>query len=139
MRWVTITIISAFFLLGTAQAAGPIKLIKVVVSCSCDDSVGSQLCSALKEKIRGSNGFELVSMKEAQESEKGFAVSLTSVAIDDNKPNNSSAVAVVFLMPLINKPAYYMTSYAAVIGSHKIEASASDIMGDLDKETAFLQ
>ena len=50
----------------TVQAAGPVKLIKVAVDCSGDDNLGRRLCFTLKEKIRGSKGFELVQLTEAE-------------------------------------------------------------------------
>ena len=60
---------------GSAHAAGPIKIIKVDVECAGEDSLGMRVCSALKEMIRASSEFELVAQNEAEKDPLGFLCS----------------------------------------------------------------
>ena len=82
MKARSVLAISAAFLTywtSVAYSAGPLKLIKVAVTCSGDDLPGQRVCFDLKEKIRTSAGFELVSVKEAEQSSRGFGVNLVSI------------------------------------------------------------
>ena len=137
MKIFVLVIFSALVFLGAARAAGPVKTIEVAVNCTCEDSVGSELCSALKEKIRASRGFELVHENEAKHSSQGFGVSLVSVPADDG--DYSSAVAIIFTMPMPRGLAGYVNGMAAIVGARKVDDEASSIMGELDQETESMQ
>ena len=45
---------------GQTFCADPFDVADVYVSCSCQDAVGSNLCLALKEKIKRSSNLRLV-------------------------------------------------------------------------------
>jgi hypothetical protein len=124
---------------GTAQAAGPIKIVKVVVNCTSDDNVGSRICAALKEKVRSSKGFELVGEEEAQKSSRSFKVILVSESVDPDHPNVQSAISVVFTMPMLGQLDGFVNMWVGVTGANKIDEQAATIMANLDKETEFLQ
>jgi len=67
---------------GIARAAGPIKVIRVWMDCSGQDIIGGRLCSAVKEKIRASRGFELVDRLTAEISLSGYAMHLVTINVD---------------------------------------------------------
>ena len=129
----------ALFASGT-RAAGPTKVVKVAVSCSGDDAVGSRICASLREKIRASKGFELVGEEEARKSFRSFHVSLISESIDPDHPNLESAIAEVFTMPMPEPQLDgYVDTWVSVTGEGKIDEEAATIIANLDKETEFLQ
>ena len=122
------------------RAAGPIKVVKITVSCSGDDAVGSRICASLKEKIRASKSFELVGEEEARKSSTSFHVSLISEFVDDEHPNYHSAIAVVFTRPMLEpQPDGFVTAWVAVVGDHEIDEEAATIMAEVDEATEFLR
>ena len=127
------------FASGT-RAARPIEVVKVTVSCSGDDAVGSKICASLKEKIRASKSFELVGEEEARASSKSFHVTLISEFVDDQHPNYHTAMAVVFTKPMPEpQPDGFVTAWVAVVGDHKMDEEAATIMAELDEATEFLR
>ena len=72
------------------SAAGNVKPLKVLIACNGEDIPGERVCSALKEKIRASVGFELVQLIDNAD----FCVHMVSV--DLGSENLSSAMAVIF-------------------------------------------
>ena len=122
------------------RAAGPTMVVKVAVSCSGEDAVGSRVCASLKEKIRASKSFELIGEEEARKSSKSFHVSLISEFVDDEHPSYHSAIAVVFTRPMPEpQPDGFVTAWVAVVGDHKIDDEAATIMAELDQGTEFLR
>jgi hypothetical protein len=128
----------AMFASGT-RAAGPIKVVKIAVSCSGDDAVGSRICSSLKEKIGASKSFELVGEEEARKS-TSLHVSLISEFVDDEHPTYHTAMAVVFTKPMPEpQPDSFVTAWVAVVGNHEIDEEAASIMAEVDEATEFLR
>lgn len=126
-------------LLGSARAAGPIKIIKVSIDCTTDDSGGTGVCSALKERVRGSKGFELVSHKEAVDDPKGFSLRLVSVSIHTTGGTPlGSAVAILFALPK-NRGDIYINQTIEIIQNDEADSTARDIFADLDEDSEFLQ
>jgi transcriptional regulator GlxA family with amidase domain len=122
------------------RAAGPIKVVKVAVSCSGDDAVGSRICASLKEKIRASKSFELEGEEEARKSSKSFHVILISEFVDDEHPSYHAALAVIFTRPMPEpQPDGFVTAWVAVVGDHKIDEEAATIMAELDNGTESLR
>jgi hypothetical protein len=140
IRKATLVLAVLALLASGTRAAGPIKVVKVAVSCSGDDAVGSRICASLREKIRASKGFKLVGEEEARKSSRSFHVNLISEFVDDEHPNYHSAIAVVFTMP---KPEPqldgFVTAWVAVVGDHKIDEEAATIMAELDNGTESLR
>lgn len=126
-------------LCSTARSAGPIKIVKVMVRCKGDDIPGGRVCSALKEKIRASSGFQLVGEKEAQQAATSLGVMITSLDIEVPEKNIHSALGVVFIAPMPeNKPDYFIRDYLYVVGSEKTDEIAASIMADLDQESGVI-
>jgi hypothetical protein len=93
------------------QAAGPVEIVDVTVDCMGDDGIGQSLCYAVKEKIRSSRGFELVS--DIPPPPRGFTnikrlapfLGLHLVSADDTLPGlPQGAVSVVALTVTLNLP-----------------------------------
>jgi hypothetical protein len=127
-------------LTSRTRAAEPIKVVKVEITCSGDDTVGSKICTSLKEKIRASKSFELVGEKEARKSSASFHVNLISEFVDDEHPNYHSAIAVVFTRPMPEpQPEGFVTAWVVVVGDHEMEEEAGAIMAELDEATEFLR
>jgi hypothetical protein len=124
-----------------AQAGSAVRTIKVAVECSCDDSVGMQLCLALKEKIRSSKSFDLVEDQIAMASVQGVKVHIVSLDIEgkDNQFSNvHSAAAVVVTLPGKHAETY-LTSYIVTVGRKSVDDEASILLANLDQETDFLR
>jgi hypothetical protein len=135
-------LVSAILLLfaSGARAAEPSKVVKIAVSCNGDDSVGSKICTSLKEKIGSSKSFELVGEEEARKSSASFHVTLISEFVDDEHPNNHAAMAVVFTRPMpAPQPDAFVTAWVAVVGNHKIDEEAATIQAEVDEATEFLR
>lgn len=129
----------ALFASGT-RAAGPIKVVKIAVSCSGDDAVGSKICASFKKKIDASKSFELVGEEEARKSSTSFHVTLISEFVDDQHPNYHTAMAVIFTRPMPEpQPDGFVTAWVAVVGEHKIDEEAATIMAEVDEATEFLR
>jgi hypothetical protein len=125
----------------TAQTAGPVRIVKVAVECSGDDSLGARLCLALKEKIRASRGFELVDQKEAEVSRFALGVDMVSADIEgsnSNEANLNSAAAVVLTLPQRGVSDSYLREFVLVFGASRIDDQAANILAALDKEASFL-
>jgi hypothetical protein len=137
----TIPVIVALLLIGLctqARAAGPIKIVKVALKCSTDDQLGRQLCYMLKEKIRASRGFELVSYKEAQQAPTGFGVYLTTIDATVGGSGYYCAMAVTYTMPLEGKPDSYINTSVATVGAKEVAGAATSLMADIEQESDFL-
>ncbi len=124
---------------GEARAVGPTKIVMVALDCGGEDTPGERFCSGLKEKIRASHGFRLVSKKEATDAPTGFCVHAISEDVNDNGANLLSAVAVVFTFPLRNGSEIYITSYIQRFGIAHVDDAVESIFAALDKESEFLQ
>jgi hypothetical protein len=119
-----------------ALAAGAITLLKVSVTCSTDDSVGSRLCFAVKEKIRASRGFELV-----DDQTNGGTCVIHIVSVDTGDNGNASAVATVYTV-ITSRPypiEAYLTTVVHLIGTKRVEDIAEDVVADLEQDTDFLR
>jgi hypothetical protein len=125
---------------AVTQAAGPVRFVKVDVQCTADDSIGNRLCSVLKEKIRGSKGFQLVDTREAETDVRGFGVHLVSVPITaEGKSMGAAAVAVAFTRPQLGSYDSYISLFVRVCPDDNIEGVATDILADIDRMSHFLR
>jgi len=123
-----------------ARAAGTPKVVKIEVSCSGDDAVGSRICASLKEQIRSSRSFQLVGEEEARKSSTSFHVTLISEFVDDQHPNYHTAMAVLFTRPMPEPQAdSFVTAWVAVVGDHEVDDEAATIMAEVDEATEFLR
>jgi hypothetical protein len=125
---------------SAAYPAGPIKIIKVAVTCSGDDLPGKQVCFELKEKIRASEGFELVTVDDAERSDLGFGAYLISMDVDAASPNNASAISVAFTVPMPGKQFDYYVNHALLLcGASKVDEIATTILSYIEDTSEFLR
>ena len=127
------------WIVSVAEATRPMKVVKVWADCSCDDSIGNRVYSAVKEKIRESRGFRLASREEAERDPSGFAIHIISLNEQSGDENESSALSVVFTMPMMDHTELYYTSIVMIAGSSKVNETADSIFAHLDAETEGLQ
>lgn len=143
MKTKTLLAVACLSLVPTlARAAGPVNIIKVVVSCRGEDSIGQRLCFAVKEKIRGSHGFELVEEAQAEASNQGFGVHLISE--DPANPNSpltgsTSAVAIVFTVPRKQQIDGFVTAGIIMCGAKNVDEAASGILARIETSSAPLR
>jgi hypothetical protein len=125
---------------GSAQAAGNVKPLKVLIACNGEDIPGERVCSALKEKIRASVGFELVQLIDNAD----FCVHMVSV--DLGSENLSSAMAVIFTTTAPDRIGtvsgtveLFLTASVLRFGVAHIDETADSVFADIDKESEFLR
>jgi len=111
-----------------AQAADS-EPVGVVVSCRCEDLVGSQFCFALKEKIRASAGHELVADSHRPAAAMRIVCADTEVG---EMVGHGSAVAITFTV--ITKPSEeYLATHLVMVGSKRVNDMAASVLADLDE------
>ncbi len=108
----------------------------VYVSCAGDDTVGSRLCSAVKEKIRQSTAFRLVSDPVSG----GFSIRLLSTDDDSPAEGNVSAVAetTTAIVPttiadMDADAEVYLKSGVFLVGAKAVDDMAESIVAHLDQ------
>lgn len=113
--------------------------VAVSVSHSGEDAVGRQFAHAVREAIRGSNGYRL-----ANDDESGLQVNI--VSIDPERASASgnywTAASVTYTManfipfqkgnPQTWYP-IYLTSQVMTIGSQRVDEQARSVMATLDE------
>jgi hypothetical protein len=120
-----------------AHAASASKPVRVLVDCSSNnDSVGARFCLALREKIRASQGFELV------DSEKPLVFEVHIVSESDtaqSEPQDvSCAAAVVFTAMSVDSREIYLTSFVLDFGANRVGEEAEQVLAHIDQESDFL-
>ncbi|MDO8435033.1 MAG: hypothetical protein Q7S58_21755 [Candidatus Binatus sp.] len=153
--------IIVFFSFGTAWSTGSSR-VKVFVDCGAEDIVGTRVCSQLKEKIRGSNGFELVQAVN----KFVFCVHLLSVDIDQGKGSAVSRIyslgtdqnSAAYIRQILKLPpdpsleskypehselllAWTMSTFSTVstFSAVHVADTADAIFADIDKNSGFLR
>ena len=121
-----------------AHAASASKPVRVLVDCSNHgDMVGTRFCLALKEKIRASQGFELV------ESEQPLVFEVHIITVSDTTSAEdqgiSSAASVVFTVARFDKTELYVTSFVIDFGSARVGEEAEAILAHIDEQSGFLR
>jgi hypothetical protein len=141
---------------GPAWASDSSKRVKVLVDCVTDDIVGARVCSQLKEKIRGSNGFDLV-----QAADKFvFCVHLVSIDIDQGRgtaisrtfslgtdQNRAAYMRQMFqLPPDIRKESEFparaellLEMTVLTVGALQVPGAADALFAEIDQYTEFLR
>ena len=138
MKVMSIAFCTALFLLFPSINSFAEEKIGVSVSHSGDDVVGQKLAFSLKEVIRGSNGYQLIS---------GPAASMR-VALVTLEPENSNSrkgtwtvASVVITMRNFNQYVktephswypIFLTSLVMTSGSNRVEDTAKSILASVD-------
>jgi hypothetical protein len=115
-----------------AFAAGPIR---VQVLCSTDDVVGNRLCFHLKERIRMSKGFQLISPDDL----KRTAISVHLVSIDEKgcgEEGIASAVAIAYNVWVPDFGEQYLTLDVVTVGEKAVDEMADSILAEVDKQSS---
>jgi hypothetical protein len=125
---------------GKASAAGPIKIVHIWLDCTGDDPVGEMICSALREEIRRSRGFELVQRSDAEMSPASLGVHIVSEdCSSDGGSNYASALSVVFTLPMARHRESYWNSFVICVGRMRVKDMAEMIFAKIDKEAEVFQ
>jgi len=124
--------------IARAYAASASKPVRVYVECTnTNDSTGVRFCLTLKEKIRASQGFELV------DSEKPLVFEVHIITESDtSSPEQqafSSAASVVFTLRRTDATEMYLTSFVLDFGSERTNEEAENILAHIDQESTFLR
>ncbi len=118
---------------GTAYAAGHIKVLKVVVECNGENSIGPRVCFALKEKIRASEGFELIST----DSPGSFKVSLVSIQTDES--DEAIAISEDITLRAVAGYDIQITHAVVICGTRAVDSVADGIIADLEQQSDFFR
>jgi hypothetical protein len=86
-------------------------------------------------------GFQLAGFTEAKHDLKSFAVHIISIDTTDapGQTGASSAMAVVFTIPLPTGAEFYQTAEVVTFGEYKVDEVASTLLTKIDRETEALQ
>jgi len=115
-----------------AKAAGTVNIVRVYVDCTGEDMVGARVCSSVKEKIRASKGFQLVSLAKAEEARASFVVHIVSQNDTGTDLNYASALSVTLTLPTPQRYEIYVTSIVMVVGTSKVDEIADSLISTLD-------
>ena len=129
----------AFLLLLSGTLHAQNDKVGISVSHTGNDSVGTQLAFAVREAIRGSQGYKL-----AQKDQSGIQIRLITINPDENINSSSWTVATVVLtmsnfFPYDSKNPQswyplYLTSHVMTVGNSKTDEQARKILASVDAE-----
>jgi hypothetical protein len=132
----TATIGLLFFLSCTSLAQDKTKTPSVYLSSDCTDSVGSNATSALRERIRGSNGYTLAS--ESTKGRSGYEIILTCAAIPGHE-KTASAVSYVFATFLPDGARYFVSPGIGIVGTDGVDGWARNVFSQFDSYVSDVQ
>jgi hypothetical protein len=105
------------------------KPITVFLSSDCVDTVGSNAASALREKIRGSNGYLLASGPTKGRS--GYEIVLTCAAIPGHEAA-ASAVSYIFDVVLPDEARYFVQPGIGIVGTDGVNGWSQNVFSQFD-------
>jgi hypothetical protein len=120
----------------TSSKAQERKTISVYLTSDCADSVGSNAASALREKIRGSNGYSLAFGPTKGHS--GFEIILTCAPIPGHE-SSGSAVSYVFDMLLPDQARYFVQPGIGVVGADEVNGWSQNVFSQFDNWVSSVQ
>jgi hypothetical protein len=126
----------SFFMFSTAFAQEKNSVPSVYLRVDCADTVGSNTASALRERIRGSNGYTLGSGPTKDHS--GFDIILTCVAIPGHE-RTASAVSYVFDVFVPDGARYFVTPGIGVVGGDGVDGWARNVFSQFDNYVSEVQ
>jgi hypothetical protein len=112
--------------------------VKVSVFHSGEDSVGKQFAYAVREAIRGSNGYQLVSSDQS-------GIDVRIITVDPDRSSGSSWTVAAVTYTMTNFIPYqtgnpqtwypiYLTSLVMTVGSSRTDAQARSVMAAIDEQ-----
>jgi hypothetical protein len=130
--------ISSASLLVTNMAQAQDEKVRVSVAHSGDDSIGVQFAYAVREAVRASNGFKLVSRGES-----GMDIGLVTVDPERSASSTGLWTAVAVTITMTNFLPYekgnpqtwypiYLTSQVLTVGRQRVDDQARAVMAALD-------
>jgi hypothetical protein len=120
----------ALALSATVRAQGQDKKTTTVyLTSDCHDTVGSNAAAALRERIRGSNGYSLAAGPTKGHS--GFEIILTCAAIPGHEAS-ASAVSYVFDMLLPDQARYFLQPGIGIVGSEGTGGWSENLFSQFD-------
>jgi|SRR6516162_7798935 hypothetical protein len=90
-------------------------------------------------KIRQSRGFELVDFDAAKPDTKGFAIHIISIDTSLKEAGSRSSLAIAYTFHVANETELYENLQVIDVGRDQVDGMATDILGEADRETEFLQ
>jgi len=105
------------------------KTTTVFLTSDCTDSVGSIAASALRERIRGSNGYSLES--GSSKGKSGFEIVLTCAAIPGHE-SSASAISYVFDAVLPDGARFFVLPGVGVVGIDGVDGWTRSIFSQFD-------
>lgn len=101
--------------------------MNIIVEDASRDTIGSRLAFSIKERIRSSNGFKLVTSQE----EAIYRMSLVTM---DDKSGYSTVYSVVFSAWQPQSGTWtYLTNIVGTCGTNRITECADGLVADADK------
>jgi hypothetical protein len=115
---------------GLASAQAPErKGLSVYLTSDCNDTVGANAASALRERIRGSNGYSLA--YGPTKGHSGYEIVLTCVAIP-GRAADASAVSYVFAVVLPDEARYFVQPGIGVVGAEGVDGWTQSVFSQFD-------
>jgi hypothetical protein len=116
---------------GQAFCADPFEVADVYVSCACQDTVGANLCLALKEKIKRSSRLRLVS-EERQTG--GLAIHLVCTGGEGSlRTTGVHTVAAVVLTMFAGDQEYNESLEIIKVGPGQSDTLATSILSEVEE------
>jgi len=112
--------------------------VKVSVAHSGEDSVGRQFSFAVRETIRGSNGYQLVS-----DDQSGMHIAIVTINPDSSSGSNWTTAAITYTMTNFipyqkgNPQTWYpihLTSQVMAVGINRTYDQARSVLATLDAQ-----
>jgi hypothetical protein len=134
--WLLVPLFFVLVLHGAPSTAEEARKISVSVRHSGDDNVGQRVAFAVREAVRSSHGYELVSGPSAL-----LRVYLVSLDPDRENDGHRTAISYVLAMRNLNEfregfPAswypIYLTSGIVTCGTNRVQETAQSIVAKLD-------
>jgi hypothetical protein len=131
-----IVVVLVLFLSCTTLAQDKAKTFSVYLTVDCSDTVGSNAASALRERIRGSNGYTLA--YESTKDHSGYEIILTCAAIPGHE-KDASAVSYVFDTFLPDGARYFVQPGIGIVGTIYMDGWARNVFSQFDSYVSDVQ
>lgn len=128
MKRLLVLLAIIFWSIGLAHSED-VKKTSVYLTSDCRDVVGSNAASSLREKIRGSQGYSLVS--GPTKSHSGYEIILTCASIPGHG-SSASAVSYVFDIFLPDEARYFVQPGIGIVGQDGVDGWTENVFSQFD-------